>query len=610
MHSQERDHTIDRRGCPRASQALAPLAALMAGCRQASLIGIARARVAAFLCALVSLAALAGPTIAEVPHRHALAMHGEPSLAAGFPNFPYVNPHAPKGGRLNLGEVGTFDSLNPFIIRGVAPAGLRGLVYESLMARSADEPFTLYGLIAKSIQVSPDRDWIVFHLDPEARFSDGRAITPDDVIFSPDVLRRKGRPYLRSHYNKVASVTQTGPRSIRFDFESKSDREIPLIIALMPILPSHIVEPGTFDQTSLAPPIGSGPYLVDKIEPGSRLVYKRDRDYWALDHPVRRGQHNFDTLEVTFYRDATAMFEAFKTGAVHVRCETDPGRWIESYDFPAIREGRVWKKALEVGKPAGMAGLIFNTRRPKFADPRVRRALILMFDGPAINRTLYHGRFVRSHSFFARSSLSSFKRPATELERRLLAPYPDAVLPKLFDGTWRLPAPADQSARREILRQALGLMRDAGYRLERRQLVSSKTGRPFEIEFLVSTNAQERLVLTYARTLARLGIKADIRKVEASQFWARIGQFEFDMIQWHYSASLSPGNEQINRWASSHANIKRSLNYAGARNPAVDAMIDKMLEASERPAFEAAVRAFDRTLLSGHYLIPLFHPPA
>jgi peptide/nickel transport system substrate-binding protein len=557
---------------------------------------------------LVATCFTLAPASAE-PRQHAIAMHGAPSLPPGFRHFPYVNPDAPKGGRLTLGEVGSFDSLNPFIVKGSAPGGLRGLVYESLLARSADESFSLYHLIADSIEVAPDRSWIIFHINPKAAFSDGRPITPDDVLFSHEILRTKGRPYLRSHYNKVAKVEQVSTSAVKFSFKTAGDREIPLIMGLMPILPKHANDPDTFDQTSLTPPIGSGPYIVAKVEGGSSILFERNPNYWAVDHPARRGMHNFDELRILYYRDTSAVFEAFKTGLVDVRSEHNPSLWIDGYDFPAIRDGKVKRITMKTGQPAGMSGLIFNTRRPKFSDIRVRQAFLLAFDGPGINRTLFHNRYVRSESFYARSGLASTGTPAGPRERNYLKPFPKAVEPAIMDGSWRLNQPNDARSDRQQLKQAFDLLRAAGYQLKDRKLIHTATAQPLDVEFLVTTSSQERIALHFTKNLNRLGITTTIRKVESSQYWARIGQFDFDMMQWHYSASLSPGNEQINRWASSHADIQRSLNYAGVKNPAVDAMIDKLLTATEHDEFVSAVRAFDRALLSGNYLIPLFHIP-
>ncbi len=569
------------------------------------------ARILRTLTLLTAFLVIAAPTVnaAALENQHGIAMHGAPALAPGFKHFPYVNPKAPKGGRLSLGRPDTFSSLNPFIPRGVVPDMLRGYVYESLLARSGDEPFTLYSHIARSIDVAEDRSWITFHLDPRARFSDGRPIRPEDVIFSHEILRTKGHPYMRSHYGKVALAEKIGERSVKFSFNTAGDREIALIMALMPILPRHAIDAETFDQTSLAPPLGSGPYVVEKVDPGHSLVFKRNADYWARDLPTRLGLYNFDEVKVTYFRDASARFEAFKTGAINARNEIDPARWVDGYDFPAMRDRRARKLTFKTGAPAGMSGLIFNTRRDKFADIRVRRALMHVFDGPSINKSLFHGRFVRSESFFARSALASTGKPASPRERELLAPFGQLIDPDILAGKWRLTSERSSGDHRRDLRAALKLLNEAGYKLDHGRLIDQATGRQFDIELLVISTPQQRLALAYAASLKRLGIAARVRRIEASQYWSRIGRFEFDIIQWHYSASLSPGNEQINRWAGSHATIERSLNFAGAKSAAVDAMIEAMLKAVERDDFETAVSAYDRALLSGFYLVPLFHLP-
>ena len=323
---------------------------------------------------LAASALFAGWNAKAESRQHAIAMHGQPALPTDFTHFPYVVPNAPKGGRLTLARKDTFDSLNPFIPKGTAPDGLRALVYESLMARSADEPFTLYGLIAQTIEVPDDRAWIIFHLNPKATFSDGKPITADDVIFTHDILRRKGPPYMRGHYKRVGTVERLGDRSVKFTFNAEGDRELALIMGLMPILPKHATDPEAFTTTSLNIPIGSGPYVVDKVDAPHSLTYRRNPNYWAADHPTRRGMHNFDEIRLLFFRDDTAVFEAFKTGATQFRVESDPARWINGYDFPAIKEGRAKQVAFKTGWPAGMAGLVFNTRRAKFADIRVRQA--------------------------------------------------------------------------------------------------------------------------------------------------------------------------------------------------------------------------------------------
>jgi peptide/nickel transport system substrate-binding protein len=538
---------------------------------------------------------------------HGIAMHGTPKHGPGFTHFPYVNPEAPKGGRLVLGTLGTFDSLTPFIIKGVSPATMREYVYESLLTRSSDEAFSLYGLIAESIELPEDRSHITFHLRPDARFSDGTPVTPEDVLFSHEVLKQKGWPYHRSHYAKVERAEKISPHAVRFTFDAAGDREIPMIIGLMPILPKHKSNLENFETTTLEPPIGSGAYTVARVDPGRSITYRRNPDWWGRNLPVTRGRFNFEEIRVEYFRDAASLFEAFKAGEIDLRVEEDPGRWIEGYRFGAVSEGRVIKREFETGLPAGMSALVFNTRRPVFQDPRVRRAFILLFDAEWINRNLYNGLFKRTQSFFERSNLSSSGRPADARERALLAPYGQDVKPEILDGSYRFPSNDGAGDDRADLAAAFKLLGEAGYRLENNAL--SKDGTPLSFEFLAQTRQQERLMLSYARTLERLGIAVRIRQVDTSQYWARLKSYDFDMIQWSWSASLSPGNEQINRWSSKAARIEGTLNYPGVENAAVDAMIEALLQAEATEDFVAAVRALDRALLSGDYVIPLFFLP-
>jgi peptide/nickel transport system substrate-binding protein len=536
-------------------------------------------------------------------------MHGEPREGADFSHFSYVNPDAPKGGRATFAVQGTFDSLNPFIIKGVSADGLRDYVYESLLARAYDEPFTLYGLIAEAVETPPDRSWVEFTLNPKATFSDGTPITVDDVIFSHAVLRAHGRPNHRSYYKKVTKVEKTGERKVRFTFDGAGDREMPLIMGLMPVLPHHLYTPQTFDKTTLRAPIGSGPYVIDKVDPGKRITYKRDPNYWGRDLPVNRGRYNIDEIRFDYYRDAGAMFEAFKSGLVTFRDEDDPTRWTEGYDFPALRDGRVIKEALPLETPAGMAALVFNTRRPLFADPRVRQALIKLFDFEWVNRTLYHGQYARSESYFARSDLSSHGRPADATERALLAPYAGAVKPEIMDGDFSFPVSDGTGENREGRVEALKLLEEAGYQLKDGVLVNAATGAPFTFEILAATRAQERLLLTYARALKQVGIDARIRQVDSAQYQRRKQTYDFDMIQYFWPVSLSPGNEQSFRWGSDAAKTEGSFNYPGVESEAVDAMIAALLSAKDRDDFVSAVRALDRVLLSGDYVVPLFYLP-
>jgi peptide/nickel transport system substrate-binding protein len=546
---------------------------------------------------------------AEGVAHHAIAMHGDPALADGFTHSPYVNPAAPQGGRLTIGLLGTFDSLNPLIVNGLAVQQIRGYVIESLMARGYGEPFTLYGLLAQTIETDAARSYVAFTLDPRARFSDGTAVTPQDVIFSWRLLRDKGRPNHRTYYRKVARAEPVGERGVRFDFAQGGDRELPLILGLMPILPQHAVDEATFEQTTFTPPVASGPYVVGEVRPGERVTLKRNPDYWGRDLPINRGLWNFDEVRLDFYRDANAQFEAFKRGLYDVRAENDPGRWERAYDIPAVRDGRIIKDSFSTGIPKEMFTLVFNTRRAMFADSSVREALGILFDFQWINKNFFFGQYRRSDSYFADSELSAAGRPADATERRLLAPYPDAVRPDILDGSWSPPVSDGSGRDRALLKRALDLFAQAGWEIEDGVLRNRSTGAPFAFELLVVTKDHERLGLAFARDLKRAGITVGVRLVDPAQFERRRDTFDFDMIPNTWGASLSPGNEQAFYWGSAAADQQGSRNYVGIKSPAADAMIAAMLSATERSDFIAAVRALDRVLLSGFYVVPLFYLP-
>jgi peptide/nickel transport system substrate-binding protein len=537
---------------------------------------------------------------------HAIAMHGAPALPPDFVQLPYADPAARKGGRLRIGFQGTFDSLNPFNLKaGSTAQGLVGNVFESLMTRSLDEPFTLYGLVARSIETDADRTYVTFHLDPRARFADGAKITTADVRFTFELLKAKGRPQQRAAYAMVAAVEVRDEVTIRFDLSGSLDRELPLTLALMPVLPRHKIDLAAFDEATLVAPVGSGPYAITLVAPGERLVLSRDPNYWAKDLPVRRGLFNFDEIEITYFRDANSMFEAFRAGVLDFRVETSPQRWATGYDFPAIRDKRMFRAALHAGGPNGMEGLAFNTRRAVFADVRVREALGLVLDFEWINANLFDGLMTRTKSFFDESELASTGRPASPAERVLLAPFPGAVRAEILDGAWRPNVSDGSGLDREAPRRALGLLREAGYELADGKLV--KDGAQLAFEIMVKDRNQERLTLNYAQSLARIGVAAHVRLVDEVQYQRRRQKFDFDMMIGLWLASASPGNEQRARWGSASADQDASFNLAGVRSPAVDAMIEAMLAARSREDFVAAVRAYDRVLLSGFYIVPLFH---
>jgi len=552
---------------------------------------------------------LAGAPACAAEARHAIAMHGTPALAEGFTSPRYVNPDAPKGGRLTQGVLGTFDSLNPFIVKGLAAQNIRGYVVESLLARGYDEPFTLYALLAESVETDDARSYVTFTLDPRARFSDGRPVTPDDVIFSWQLLRDKGRPNFRTYYAKVAKAEAVGARGVRFDLSGSEDRELPLILGLMPILAKHAVDPATFEDTSFAPPIGSGPYVVSEVSPGQSVTFRRDPNYWGRDLPINRGFWNFDEIRFDYYRDGNTHFEAFKKGLYDVRAESDPTRWESAYDFPALRAGRVVKESFTTGLPKGMSGFVFNTRRRVFADPRVREAILTLFDFEWVNHNFFFDQYRRTASYFEGSELSARGRPADARERALLAPFPGAVRPDIMDGRWQPPV-ADGSGRdRATLKRALSLLNEAGYEFKGTALRHRVTGAPLSFEILATTRDQERLALAFLRDLRRAGIAARLRMVDAVQFDRRRLAYDFDMMEYRWDQSLSPGNEQAFYWGSAAADADGTRNYMGVKSPAVDAMIAALLAAREREDFVAAVRALDRVLMSGFYVVPLFHLP-
>lgn len=542
------------------------------------------------------------------PHT-AIALHGAPALAEDFSSFPYVNPDAPKGGRLTLANPGSFDSLNPLIVKGTPAAGVREFAVESLMARGLDEPFTLYGLLAKTIDVAADGSAVSFALDERARFSDGKPVTADDVLFSFQMLKDKGRPNHRTYFAKVTKAEKVAERAVRFTFQDGLDRELPLILGLMPVFAAHGTSAETFDTTTMKPLIGSGPYTIARVEAGRSITYARNRDYWARDLPVAKGRFNFDEVRFEYYREGSVQFEAFKTGLVDMRLEEDPGRWADGYAFPAVQDGRIVKKQFEIGLPAGMTALVFNTRREVFADARVRQAFIALFDAEWVNRTLFNGLFKRSQSFFERSYLSSAGKPADDVEKALLAPYRDAVKPEIMAGTFQLPTSDGSGQNRGNQRVAFALLKDAGFELSGGRMVAKSTGKPLAFEILAHNTGQEALFLSYARQLEPLGITARVRVVDSAQYQERLSTYDYDMIQTTWQSSLSPGNEQLFRWSAKTRDNPGSFNFAGVANEAADAMISAMLAAETEEQFVSAVRALDRVLRSGDYVVPLFYVP-
>jgi peptide/nickel transport system substrate-binding protein len=561
----------------------------------------------------LGLAVSANSTGASAAQSYAIAMHGAPALPADFNHLPYVNPDAPKGGRLTWGVLGTFDSLNPLIVRGaVAVQQIRAYVFqrgytvESLMARGDDEPFTLYGLLAESVETDDDRTFVTFHLDPRARFSDGQPVLADDVLFSWELLRDHGRPNHRQYYSKVAKAAALDPLTVRFDLTGANDRELPLILGLMPVLPRHATDVATFEQTSMAPLLGSGPYRVTAVNPGLSVTFTRNPDYWGRDLPINRGLWNFDEIKFDFYRESNAAFEAFRRGLYDFRVETEPLRWHEGYDFPAAKNGAVIRDTIKPGLPQPADFLVFNTRRPVFSDIRVRQALTLLFDFEWVNRNYFFGLYSRAGGYFAGSELSAYGRPADDRERALLKPFASHIAPDILDGSYRLPATDGSGRDRVSLRSALKLLSEAGYDLDGTVLRQRSTKAPLAFEILVTTRDQERIALAYADELKRAGIAANVRAVDPVQFDQRRLGYDFDMIENRWDQSLSPGNEQSFYWGSEAAEVQGTRNYMGAKEPAIDAMIAALLSARDQADFVPAIRALDRALMSGFYAIPVF----
>lgn len=538
---------------------------------------------------------------------HGIAMHGMLKYPADFTHFEYTNPDAPFGGTLRLGVQGTFTSLNPLNTRGGAASGIRGYVYESLLARALDEPFSLYGLLAESVSVPEDRSSITFFINEKARFSDGKPVTVDDVIFSLELLRENGRPNHRSYYSKVSKIDKIADNGVKFTFDADGDREMPLIMGLMPILPKHAMTAELFKQTSLEPPIGSGPYVIDNLDPGKEITYRKNPDYWGQDLPAIRGRFNFEKIRFLYFRDANTLFEGFKKGLHDIAYENNPGKWSTAYDFNAINDGRVLKKEFELKIPSGMSALVFNTRRPQFEDQRVRKALIAMFNFEDINRKLFHSLYTRTQSYFDRSVLASTGNKADETEATILPGEFQKNHPKLYDGSYRFPVNRATGIDRRNIRRALKLLKSAGYKLEGGRLINEKTGAPFVFEILTVSKSQEPLLLSFIENLKLVGITANLRQVDSTAYQKRQISFDFDMFQFNWPGSLSPGNEQLFRWGSEQAKTEGSFNYPGITNKAVDKAIEALLAAKTQEKFISSVRALDRVLLSGDYVIPLYH---
>lgn len=557
--------------------------------------------------ATVAVGLLLLPTGSVAAPTHGIAMLGEPALAPGFMHLPYANPNAPAGGKIVYGEIGTFDSLHPYIVKGRAPWGVRAHVFESLMGRSWDEPFTLYGLLAAAVETPEDRSWVEFVLRPEARFSDGSPVTVDDVEFSLTTLREQGRPNHRRYYGRVQDIVRTGPQSVRFEF-TEPDRELPLLIGLMPILQQADWAGRDFAETTLSPPVGTGPYVVGDFETGRWISFVRNEDYWGNELAFNRGLHNFDEIRYEYFRDENARFEAFKAGEVRQFRENDPVRWAEGYEFPAVRDGRIRRGEIPHGRPSGMLGLVMNTRRGRFEDRRVRQALEAVFDFEWVNETLFRGAYRRTGSYFDNSELAH-RDPPTDRERELLTPHLGDLPSGILDAAWS-PTTGDGSGRdRQRLRRAKRLLAAAGWNVQDGRLRDA-AGADFSFEILLGGSTHERVAEVFAQSLQPLGIEVNVRTVDSTQYLARLKEYDYDAIVHSWYLSLSPGAEQGFYWGSDGVTTPGTRNYMGVDSAAIDATVEALTMAATREEFVGAVRALDRLLSAGVYVVPFWYSPA
>ncbi len=554
--------------------------------------------------ALLATAFLAFSTLAQAAPRPGIAMLGDPALPPDFKNLPYANPDAPQGGELRQAITGSFDSVNPFIVKGQPVTGTRTYVFESLMGRNWNEPFSLYGLVAESIDVSDDRQTFTFRIRPEAKFSDGSPVTSADVVFSMETLRDKGRPNFKNSYSKITKVETPDDHTVTFHQEA-GDRELPLIVGLMPILSKAAWQGKDFAQTTFDPMLGTGPYVMDKIKAGETITFRKNPNYWGKDLPISKGLWNFDTVRFDYYRDSNAAFEAFKSGLADVRIETEPGRWNTGYDFPAVKDGKITLEKVEQRTPAPASGFIFNTRRPIFEDPRVREALVMAFDFEWANANLFNNAYHRTYGYYGGSELSSEGKPIDDAEKEVLGDALGKLRPEFTDGTYKLPVSDGSGRDRKMLRKAVGLLAEAGWKVSDKGLVNDK-GEPFTFTILVKDRDQEKIALHYQRTLQAIGITANVRIIDAAQFTSLQNSYDYDMIPATWFNSLSPGNEQVLYFGSDGRTVPGTRNYPGIADPAVDHAIQSMLDAKTREDYVAAVHAEDRLLTSGFYMVPFY----
>jgi len=541
---------------------------------------------------------------------YGITMIGELALKEDFRHLPYSNPMAKKGGQLNLSTLGTYDSTNPFIIKGRSAYGIKDYIFETLLKRNYAEPFSLYGLIAESIETPDDRSWVEYKIHDEAKFSDGINITSNDVLYSYNILKEHGRPNHRTYYSKVNRVDIISQKSIRFTFNETTDRELPLILSLMPIIPEHIYSKFDFTKTSLNIPIGSGPYIVDNLNQGKNITYKKNTNYWGKDLNINSGLYNFDKISIDYYLDDNSRFEAFKSGLSDIYQIWDPTIWANSVNIKNVKNGDILLTQFNKTTPAGMLGMAFNTRREVFRDKSIRYALINLFDFNWLNKNLYHDLYSRTNGYFDNSYLSSIGNKISANEVLLLEGFSSNINEDVKDGTYSLSSDTTNDKNRKKLHQSLRIFKESGYQIENGIMVNSSTKEPFSFEILINSKRQERYLLSFVKTLERIGIIATLRLVDSTQYQKRKQTFDFDMTEHFWYASLSPGNEQKFYWGSESATEEGSRNYAGINSKAIDHMISNIISAKNSDDFIDSVRSLDRLLISGSYIMPLFNWPS
>ncbi len=533
---------------------------------------------------------------------HAIAIFGEPKYGQDFKHFDYVNPSAPKGGDVKLASIGTFDNLNPFIIKGVAPDQI-GLLFDSLITSPADEPGAAYGLVAESMEYPEDRKWIIFNLRKEARWQDNTPITADDIVFSFYTLLKDGHPRYQLYYKDVEKVIKLSDRRVQFIFKNTKNRELPIIVGAMPILSEKYYKNVKFNETTLTPPLGSGPYKVAKISPGRWIKYELLKNYWGKNLPVNKGRYNFGTIRYDFYRDDTVAVEALKAGEYDFRRENISKTWAKAYNIPQIKDGRMIKDELKDGSPTGMQSFVFNTRRAKFSNPKVREALNYAYDFEWSNKTLFFSAYKRNSSFFGNSEYESSGLITPE-EVKLLDKYREILPPRLFTDIYKLPVTNGDGNNRQNLIKAQQLLDEAGLKIKDFKRIDPATGEPFKIEFLLSSPSFERVISPFAKNLKKLGIETSVRTVDASQYIKRQEVFDFDiLVNWYIQGSY-PGNEEYNYWHSKMVKQNGSLNLAGVNNKAVDMLVKKIINAKDKDKLLIYAHALDRVLLWNFYVIP------